>query len=34
VRRSVWEIHPAYAIEVFDKAKKKFVTLEEWAKGK
>ena len=34
VRRSVWEIHPAYAIEVFDNAKKKFVTLEAWAKGK
>jgi len=32
-RRSVWEIHPVYAIEVFDTAKNKFVTLEEWAKG-
>ena len=34
VRRSVWEIHPAYAIQVFDPTKKKFVTLEQWAKGK
>lgn len=33
-RRSVWEIHPAYAIEVFDPNKNKFVTLEEWAQGK
>jgi len=32
-RRSVWEVHPAYAIEVFDTAKNKFVTLEEWAQG-
>ena len=34
IRRSVWEIHPVYAIEVFDKTKNKFVTLEEWAKNK
>ena len=34
IRRSVWEIHPVYAIEVFDTTKKKFVTLEEWAKNK
>jgi hypothetical protein len=33
-RRAVWEIHPVYAIEVFDTAKNKFVTLEEWATGK
>ncbi len=33
-RRSVWEIHPAYAIEVFDTAKNQFVTLETWASGK
>jgi len=33
-RRAVWEIHPVYAIEVFDAAKNKFVTLEEWAQGK
>jgi len=33
-RRAVWEIHPVYAIEVFDTAKNKFVTLEEWAQGK
>lgn len=32
-RRSVWEVHPAYAIEVFDVSKNKFVTLEEWAQG-
>ena len=32
-RRSVWEVHPAYAIEVFDISKNKFVTLEEWAQG-
>lgn len=34
IRRSVWEIHPVYKIEVFDTAKKKFVTLEQWAKNK
>ena len=33
-RRAVWEIHPVYAIEVFDAAKNKFVALEEWAQGK
>ena len=33
-RRAVWEIHPVYAIEVFDTSKNKFVTLEEWAQGK
>ena len=32
-RRSVWEIHPVYAIEAFDSAKNKFVPLEEWAQG-
>jgi len=32
-RRAVWEVHPAYAIEVFDMSKNKFVTLEEWAQG-
>lgn len=32
-RRAVWEIHPVYAIEVFDAAKNKFVPLEEWAHG-
>lgn len=32
-RRSVWEIHPVYSIEVFDTAKNKFITLEEWAQG-
>ena len=34
VRRSVWEIHPVYAIEVFDKTTNKFLSLDEWAKGK
>ena len=34
IRRSVWEIHPAYVIEVFDKTKKKFVPLDIWAQGK
>jgi hypothetical protein len=34
LRRSVWEIHPVYAIEVFDTAKHKFVTLDQWAQGK
>jgi hypothetical protein len=34
LRRSVWEIHPVYGIEVFDATKEKFVTLEQWAKGK
>jgi len=33
-RRAVWEIHPVYAIEVFDTSRNKFVTLEEWAQGK
>jgi uncharacterized protein YgiM (DUF1202 family) len=33
-RRAVWEIHPVYAIEAFDSAQNKFVTLEEWAQGK
>lgn len=34
LRRSVWEIHPVYAIEVFDKTKHKFVSLDQWAQGK
>jgi hypothetical protein len=29
-RRSVWEIHPVYAIEVFDHGK--FITFDDWAK--
>ncbi len=33
-RRSVWEIHPVYAIEIFDTSQNKFVTLETWAQGK
>jgi hypothetical protein len=34
VRRSIWEIHPVYAIDVFDTTKNKFVALDTWAKGK
>jgi hypothetical protein len=34
VRRSIWEIHPVYAIEVFDTGKNKFVPLDIWAKNK
>lgn len=34
LRRSVWEIHPVYVIEVFDTAKQQFVALDEWAKGR
>lgn len=33
-RRSIWEIHPAYAIDVFDTKTKKFVPLDQWAKDK
>jgi hypothetical protein len=33
-RRSVWEIHPVYAIEIFDASQNKFVPLEEWAQSK
>ncbi len=33
-RRSIWEIHPVYAIEVFDEAKHQFIALDEWAKDK
>jgi hypothetical protein len=29
-RRSIWEIHPVFKIEVFDTAQSKFVSLEEW----
>jgi hypothetical protein len=32
-RRSIWEIHPVYAIDVFDAAKSVFVPLDEWAKS-
>jgi hypothetical protein len=34
LRRSVWEIHPVYAIEVLDKIKNVFVPLDQWAQGK
>jgi hypothetical protein len=33
-RRSIWEIHPVYAIEVFDTASNGFVPLDKWAQGK
>lgn len=32
-RRSIWEIHPVFEIEVFDAAKNKFIPFEEWAKN-
>jgi hypothetical protein len=31
-RRTSWEIHPVYAIEVFDPALDKFVDFDDWAK--
>jgi hypothetical protein len=31
LRRSVWEIHPVYKIEVFNVATSGFITLEQWA---
>jgi hypothetical protein len=30
-RRSIWEVHPVYAIEVFEAAQNKFIPFEEWA---
>ena len=30
-RRSIWEIHPVYAIDVFESTKHKFIPFEEWA---
>jgi hypothetical protein len=30
-RRTIWEIHPVYRIQVFDPSKTKWVELEEWA---
>lgn len=33
-RRTIWEIHPVYAIEVFDAVTSKFVPLDQWAKDK
>lgn len=30
-RRSIWEIHPVFAIEVFEAAQNKFIPFEEWA---
>jgi hypothetical protein len=32
-RKSIWEIHPVYAIEVFDEASNAFVPLEQWAEN-
>lgn len=32
-RRSTWEIHPVYAIDVFDTDKGEFVPLDQWAKS-
>lgn len=29
-RRSIWEIHPVYQIDVFDNTENKFVSLESW----
>lgn len=33
-RRSVWEIHPVYAIDVFDTASDRWMSLEAWAQNK
>ncbi len=33
-RRSIWEIHPVYTIDVFDETKQQFIALDEWAKDK
>ena len=30
-RRSIWEIHPVFAIEVFETTQNKFIPFEEWA---
>jgi hypothetical protein len=30
-RRSIWEIHPVFAIEVFDTPQNRFIPFEEWA---
>lgn len=32
-RRSIWEIHPVYSIDIFDAVKKKWVAFDVWAKG-
>src|SRR6185295_13574368 len=33
-RRSIWEIHPIYRIEVYDPAKRQWLDLDRWAAGK
>jgi len=30
-RRSIWEVHPVFAIEVFEPSQNKFITFEEWS---
>ncbi len=32
-RRTIWEIHPVYAIEVFDTVTNQFLPLDQWAEG-
>lgn len=32
-RRSIWEIHPVFGIEVFDTSQKRFISFKEWAKN-
>jgi hypothetical protein len=32
-RRSIWEIHPVFSIDVFDTVQNKFVPFEEWAQS-
>ena len=33
-RRSIWEIHPLYRIEVYDASKRRWLDLDRWAVGK
>jgi len=33
-RRSIWEIHPIYRIEVYDAAKRRWLDLDRWAEAK
>jgi len=33
-RRSIWEIHPIYRIEVYDSAKRRWLELDRWAEAK
>jgi hypothetical protein len=32
-RRSIWEVHPVYAIDVFDTTQRKFVSFAQWARS-